>query len=111
AVQAAGGALPDAELEHVNLARLVEDGEHVHLARPGDRPPSTDTAGTDVGATRPDGRIDLNRADTEELEQLPGIGPARAAAIIEHRANNGPFAAPGDLRAVPGIGEATFQRL
>ena len=57
-----------------------------------------------------DGRIDLNAASQAELETLPGVGPARAQAIIAERETR-PFRAPGDLRRVPGIGEATFQRL
>jgi competence protein ComEA len=42
---------------------------------------------------------------------LPGIGPAKAAAIVDHREQHGPFRVPGDLREVPGIGERTFQQL
>jgi competence protein ComEA len=128
AVAAAGGLTDDAEPERVNLARPVGDGELVHVPREGEEPPETvgpqgggqastpsgeqgsgDGGGSEVGA-EPD-PIDLNHADEEQLEQLPGIGPARAAAIVEHRATVGPFATPGDVRDVPGIGEATFQRL
>ncbi len=112
AVAAAGGASPDAALERVNLARVLDDGEHVHLPRPDEQLPEPVDGGTAVGGgTLPDGRLDLNRALQEELETLPGIGPAKASAIVEHREANGPFAEPGDLREVPGIGEATFQRL
>ena len=57
-----------------------------------------------------DGRIDLNAASQAELETLPGVGPARAQAIIAEREAR-PFRVPGDLRRVPGIGEVTFQRL
>lgn len=71
---------------------------------------SPDGSGT-PGAVGADRLIDLNRATAAELEQLPGIGPARAAAIVEYRERNGPFAVPGDLRGVSGIGEATFQNL
>ena len=112
ALAAAGGASPDAALERVNLARVLEDGEHVHLPRPDEELPAPVDAGTgSSGGTLPDGRLDLNRASQDELETLPGIGPAKASAIVEHREANGPFADPGDLRDVPGIGEATFQQL
>jgi competence protein ComEA len=114
AVAAAGGALPDAWLERINLARPVADGEQVHVPRIGEDvpPPSATGAGPGGGSSGvlPDGRIDLNRATAAELETLPGIGPARAAAIIAAR-EEAPFRQPGDLRRVPGIGEATFQRL
>ena len=124
AVLAAGGLTGAAAPELVNLARPLVDGEHVHVLRDGEEPPPTvgiapggsdpsGVAGPSAGSggVGPDGRIDLNRASAAELETLPGIGPARAAAILEHRATHGPFEAAGDLRAVPGIGEVTFQRL
>jgi competence protein ComEA len=122
AVIAAGGLTRDADPDRINLARLLVDGEHVHLPRVGEDggilagPPApggtSDGAGAGgAGGTTPDGLVDLNRATATELEQLPGIGPARAAAIIEYRELHGPFAVPGDLRGVSGIGEATFQKL
>ncbi len=122
AVVAAGGLTRDADPDRINLARTLVDGEHVHLPRLGESaagaPPGAGSAddgagetGTGSPGTTPEGLIDLNRATAAELEQLPGIGPARAAAIIEYRELHGPFAVPGDLRGVSGIGEATFQRL
>lgn len=108
AVDAAGGAMPDARLALLNLARVVDDGERIHVPRVGeDAPPLPDPPSRGV---LPDGRIDLNAASAEELETLPGVGPARAEAIIAEREAR-PFRVPGDLRRVPGIGEATFQRL
>ncbi len=108
AIDAAGGAMPDARLDRLNLARLVEDAERVHVPRVGeDAPPPDEPASRGV---LPDGRIDLNTASQAELETLPGVGPARAQAIIAEREAR-PFRVAGDLRRVPGIGEATFQRL
>jgi len=108
AVVAAGGALPDARLERVNLARVLTDGEQIHVPRVGEDAPPPGVAASQ--GILPDGRIDLNRATAAELETLPGVGPARAAAIIAAREER-PFTVPGDLRRVSGIGEATFQRL
>jgi competence protein ComEA len=113
AVAAAGGLLPDAAVERINLARPLTDGEHIHVPRP-DEPalPAPDAGSTGApGAVGADGRIDINRAGVTELQTLPGIGPARATAIVEHRDTHGAFRVPGDIRAVSGIGEATFQRL
>ncbi len=108
AIEQAGGAMPDARLDRLNLARPVEDGEQVHVPRVGeDAPPPAEPASRGV---LPDGRIDLNAASQAELETLPGVGPSRAQAIIAEREER-PFRVPGDLRRVPGIGEATFQRL
>lgn len=109
AIELAGGAHDDAELHRLNLARPLHDGEQVHVPVDGeDLPPEASPDATGGGAGGP---IDLNRADAATLETLPGIGPARAQAIIEHRETHGPFTEPGDLREVPGIGEATFQRI
>jgi competence protein ComEA len=115
AIEAAGGAVDGADPARLNLARPLEDGEHVHLPREGEEPlASWDGDGRGGPATEADGgsgRIDLNRASATELETLPGIGPAKAAAIVDHRERHGPFRVPGDLREVPGIGERTFQQL
>ena len=119
AVAAAGGLTPDADGPGVNLARVLVDGEQVHVPVEGEeRPPAPagepgagPTAAPGSSGIDPEGRIDLNTASASELETLPGIGPTRAAAIVTHREQHGPFQAPGDLRAVSGIGEATFQNL
>jgi competence protein ComEA len=108
AIAAVGGAMPDAQLDRLNLARIVEDGERIHVPRVGEDAPTPEEPMS--RGVLPDGRIDLNAASQAELETLPGIGPARAQAIIAER-DARPFRVPGDLRRVPGIGEATFQRL
>ncbi|MCD7761164.1 MAG: ComEA family DNA-binding protein [Clostridiales bacterium] len=55
--------------------------------------------------------IDVNSADAETLELLPGIGPEKAAAIVAWREENGPFTQPEDLLEVSGIGEATLEEI
>lgn len=92
AVDAAGGLLPDADEASVNLARPVQDGEHVVVA--------------EVGEAAQDARVDLNRADHAALESLPGIGPAIAARIVSDREANGPFSSLEDLGRVSGVGPA-----
>ena len=57
------------------------------------------------------GVVNVNLATAEELELLPGIGPARAAAIIEHRKAHGPFASVDDLVQVSGIGERALAQI
>lgn len=54
--------------------------------------------------------VDINSADAKALEALDGIGPSKAAAIVEYRAKNGPFKSLADLEKVPGIGEATVAK-
>jgi competence protein ComEA len=55
--------------------------------------------------------IPVNRATAEELDAIPGIGPGLARRIVEHRETRGPFAEPGELQQVPGIGEKTLEKL
>ncbi|HSR53036.1 MAG TPA: helix-hairpin-helix domain-containing protein [Acidobacteriota bacterium] len=58
-----------------------------------------------------DAKVDLNTAGSVELQRLPGIGPALAKRIIQHREENGPFKRVEDLMNVPGIGEKKFESL
>jgi competence protein ComEA len=115
ALEAAGGPLPEAALEAVNLARPLTDGEQLLVPAAG--PPAEGSAPGEGGgaatppAHRPDGTLDLNHATQADLEELPGIGPVMAQRILEHREQTGRFQAVGDLRDVPGIGEKTFQKL
>ncbi len=99
ALAAAGGTLADADLQAVNLARPLSDGEQLIVPVAG----ATDEG----GGTTPqgDGLVDLNNADQAALETLPRIGPALAQRIIEWRDTNGRFQSVDDLLAVPGIGE------
>jgi len=84
-----------------------------HLALPGSAAegvPGLEAGGSGRPGPGP-GRLDLNRASLEELEALPGIGPARARAIARWRAEHGSFGTLEDLLEVPGIGPATLERL
>lgn len=113
ALAAAGGPRWDADLDAVNLARPVGDGERILVPERavGAAGQRAGQGGSGSGAHRPDGRIDLNRATAADLEELPGIGPVLAGRIVAWREDHGPFTEIGQLREVPGIGERTFQAL
>ena len=114
AVIAAGGLAEDADTSALNLAAVLSDGEKIHVPRQGEvvagQASSGAASGSDVGASS-SGVININTATAEELDSLPGIGPSTAAAIVEDRERNGPFASPEDLMRVSGIGEGKFSKL
>ena len=117
AVEAVGGALPDGDLDRLNLAAKVVDGERVYVARVGQADPGVvDDAGsaggnTGAGDGAPGGKVNLNTASEAQLEALPGIGPSFAAAIIAERQRRGGFKSVNDLRSVRGIGDKRFTQL
>ncbi len=92
-LQAAGGFLPSAARPLVALAAPLTDGQVVQV------PALTSVTGST--------RVSVNSASAEQLQSLPGVGPAIAQRILEHR----PYSRVDDLLQVPGIGPSTLQRL
>ncbi len=110
AVARAGGATPGAEVDALNLAQPVLDGQRIYVPALG-HPALAEVGGAGRGSAALSGPVDLNRADAVELDGLPGIGPATAAAIVAYRQANGPFASVDDLTKVRGIGPAKLGAL
>ncbi|PID53755.1 MAG: hypothetical protein CSB46_06260 [Micrococcales bacterium] len=113
AVQAAGGATESADLDRVNLARPVTDGEQIVIPAPGEQLPAAPTAqptATGSGGGQPS-PVNLNTATAEQLTGLPGIGPVLAQRITDYRDQHGPFASVAQLEDVSGIGPAMMTRL
>jgi competence protein ComEA len=113
ALSGAGGSLPRADLDRLNLAARLTDGQKVWVARRGE-PVLAESAGAGAGTPGSPGvaePIDLNAADLAALDSLPGIGPGTAQAILEERTRRGGFRSTRDLLRVPGIGETRFARL
>jgi competence protein ComEA len=121
AVAVAGGGLVGADLDRLNLAARLADGQRVYVVRRGEPPPPAPAAsglidggggdGADTGASGLAEPVDLNAAGLAALDSLPGVGPATARAILEQRARMGGFRSTRDLLRVPGIGEGRFARL
>ncbi|MCB2411824.1 ComEA family DNA-binding protein [Demequina sp. TTPB684] len=103
ALEAAGGAVEGAQLDAINLARVVADGEQVSV-------PTVAEADAQ-GTGRSDGRININSADAGLLEDLPGVGPVLADRIVAYREDHGPFASVEGLDAVSGVGPAVLEGL
>jgi competence protein ComEA len=106
AVDRAGGAKPKAELEAVNLAARLADGQQVVVP---ERAPGGGAAS--AGAVAEDGPISLGTATVEQLEGIDGIGPVTAADIVEFRDRHGGLSSVEQLDQVPGIGPATMESL
>ena len=109
AVRKAGGASAKADLESVNLAARVADGQQVVVpARVG----GAGATGAGVGVGPPGAaQIGLNTATAEQLDQLEGVGPATAEKILQWRKEHGGFSSIDDLKQVSGIGPKRFEAL
>ena len=108
AIAAAGGARAKAQVDLLNLAAPLADGEQVVVpsGAAGAAAASPPAAGSSPAAP-----LDLNTATAEQLDALPGIGPATAEKIVEYRTAHGAFHSVAELDAVPGIGPARIAQL
>ena len=118
AVAAAGGMTSEADAAAVNLAAKLEDGQKVYVpakgesAAPSGSPAAGGTGASGGNASGSGGSlVNINTATVEELDELPGVGPATAQAIIDERESNGAFTSVEDLMRVSGIGEKKFEKL
>lgn len=121
AIRQAGGSLPDADLEQINLAQPLLDGAAIVIpsksaaiepqagnpSLPGQlTPSSSDPAGQSSSDT-----ININTATAAELMTLPGIGEAKAQAILQYRTEKQGFRSPEDIKLISGIGDKLYERL
>jgi len=122
ALRAAGGSTPSADLNHLNLARPVADGEQIVVPKPGENVvvggvpgagggvPSSAGQGS-TGAGSAGGLVDLNTADATALDSLPGVGPVIAQRILDWRAQHGRFSSVDELGEVSGIGDKLMAQI
>lgn len=109
-IEAAGGLTEKADISEINRAAFVEDGEKIFVPAL----ISTEENGISESRETPvysDGKININTADSQELQELNGVGPATAEKIIDYREENGRFASIDDLKDVSGIGDKSFEKI
>ena len=107
-IKAAGGASLDADLDRIDLAALLVDGSQVFVPHVGEAVPAAASGGS--SASTPAGPVNLNTATLEQLDALPGVGPATAKAILAERDKRGRFRSVNDLLDVRGIGRPSSTR-
>lgn len=118
AIDAAGGLTKEADLERVNLAYELEDGQKIYIPNKNDKDIEEyvtegveDIVLPDEISNMGDGLININKADLEELQELDGIGEALAENIIAYRENNGKFKNIEDIKNVSGIGDSKYEKI
>lgn len=107
-IERSGGLLESADESQVNFALKVHDEMVIYIPKIGEVNEAALSSGE---STSKNSKININKASSAELETLPGIGPGKAAAIIEYREENGKFHEIEDMMKISGIGEKTFEKL
>lgn len=117
AVESAGGFTKTADVNAVNLASLLEDGQQIYVPdqsetkSPQDRVSLAGAAQKAEAGQDASDKVNINTAGAEILTSLKGIGESKAAAIIAYRQEHGAFSSPEDIRNVPGIGEGIYNKI
>ena len=120
AVELAGGLLEDASPEHVNQAMAVTDGQQIYIPSRSEIQDKEDSLYKDdsllgmnqgVNESGSSGKVNINTADKTELMTIPGVGESRAQDIMNYRQEHGGFSSIEEIMNVPGIKEATFEKI
>lgn len=104
-IERAGGLTKDADIEGLNRAEIVSDGQKIIIYAKGE---SQESENTGVSSS---GKININTADASQLQTISGVGPVTAEKIIEYRKANGKFSSIEDIKNVSGIGDKTFEKI
>lgn len=113
AIELAGGALEEAEVRYLDMARLLVDGETILVPLKGETAegmPGTNSG--HLGSSQRSGLVNINTASAQEMaEKLDGIGPSLAQRIVDYRNNNGMFKNIEEIKNVSGIGDKRFEAI
>ncbi len=107
------GLQAEADDSKINLSQKVYDEMIIYVPHKGEELDQSflEFSGSGSPASEANRKVNINTADSNELQSLPGIGPAKAQAIIEYRESSGPFQKIEDIMNVSGIGEKSFEKL
>jgi competence protein ComEA len=120
AIMHSGGFTTDADLQSLNLAARINDGDRIYVSSHSETATKNAIASTAAAAPKAKGAvftptpsypININTATAQELESLPNIGPAKAEQIVTYRQQHGPFQKIDDIQNVPGIGPTIFEKI
>lgn len=115
AVVKAGGLVGDADTDRINLAEILQDGEKVYIPKKGEQiaapASSTSSKAASNKSSSGGGAVNINTANKEALDGIPGVGPSTADKIIQYRQQNKGFKSVDEFKKVPGIGEKKFEKL
>ena len=113
-IEKAGGLTKHADTTTLNQAEEVTDGQKLWIPSDRDDPvpgTSAEAGSTASAGTDSEGKININTADADTLQNIPGIGPVTAQKIIDYRSANGNFDSIEEITSVSGIGEKTFAKM
>ena len=115
AIDAVGGLTANADITHVNLAYILEDGEKVYIPQKGEsienEPIVSNSMTSTTESSIPKSKININKVGQAELEGIPGIGPSTALKIIQYRKEHGNFSSIEDIKNVSGIGDGKYEKM
>ena len=120
AIKAAGGLRDEADMTSINRAEFLVDGQKIFipsyaLDEDGNIIESAGVSDNAAGAAAQtgaqEGKVNINTADSDQLQTLNGVGPATAQKIIDYRDSSGRFTTIEDLKNVSGIGDKTFEKI
>ena len=109
AIDAAGGLNEEANIDSINLAEIVSDGQQIIVSSAQASAEGSTSTGTTQGSAT--GKVNINSATAAELKTLDGVGDATAQKIIDYRQNQGRFSKPEDLKKVSGIGDKKYEAI
>lgn len=111
AIKLAGGETEESNTDAINLAAVLKDGQEIYVPSKSEDISQISSQQSSTQSSKTDGKININTADLDDLQKLPGIGPTTAKAIIEFRDENNSFKNIEDIMNVPGIASGKFSKI